>query len=84
MIMTDKQLQKAALPLLQELIKREMLIVSIDVPAPLDIPVCTLQVQSLTLYPMASRSIYSLRMTPTILLSPQQHSVARTTVNYNR
>jgi hypothetical protein len=35
MSMTDKQLQAAALPLLQELIKRDMLIVSIDVPAPL-------------------------------------------------
>jgi hypothetical protein len=32
--MTNEQLQAAALPLLQELIKRGMLIASIDVPAP--------------------------------------------------
>jgi hypothetical protein len=34
MTMTDEQLQAAALPLLQELINREMLIVSIDVSPP--------------------------------------------------
>ena len=34
MSMTKQQLQAAALSLLQELIKRDMLIVSIDVPAP--------------------------------------------------
>jgi hypothetical protein len=33
MSMTDEQLQAAALPLLEELIRRELLIVSIDVPA---------------------------------------------------
>jgi hypothetical protein len=35
MSMTDKQLQAAALPLLEELINRDMHIDSIDVPAPL-------------------------------------------------
>jgi hypothetical protein len=34
MKMTDEQLRAAALPLLQELVERDMLIVSIDVPAP--------------------------------------------------
>jgi len=34
MSMTNKQLQAAALPLLEELIKREMLIVTVVVPAP--------------------------------------------------
>jgi hypothetical protein len=32
--MTNKQLQAAALPLLEELIRRDLLIVCIDVPAP--------------------------------------------------
>jgi hypothetical protein len=32
--MTDEELQATALPLLQELVKRQMLVVSIDVPAP--------------------------------------------------
>jgi hypothetical protein len=36
--MTDEQLLAAALPILQELIERDMLIVSIDVPAPLGHP----------------------------------------------
>jgi len=34
MSMTDQQLLEAALPLLQELVKRDMLIATIDVPAP--------------------------------------------------
>ena len=42
MTMTNKQLQAAALPLLQELIRRDMLIISIEVPAPLGHPgMCT-------------------------------------------
>ena len=32
--MTDEELHATALPLLQELVKRQMLVVSIDVPAP--------------------------------------------------
>jgi hypothetical protein len=32
--MTNEELQAAALPLLQELVKRKMLVVSTDVPAP--------------------------------------------------